>query len=64
MRFVANPGNWDDSLMLIPGGQSGQLGSSHYSDQFRYWYEGTPIVAPFSDSAQSATRKHTLTLKP
>ncbi|HEU0370110.1 MAG TPA: penicillin acylase family protein, partial [Candidatus Acidoferrum sp.] len=64
MRFVANPGNWDDSLMLIPGGQSGQLGSSHYSDQFSYWYEGTPIVAPFSDSAQSATRKHTLTLKP
>ena len=64
MRFVANPGNWDDSLMLIPGGQSGQLGSSHYSDQFRYWYEGTPILAPFSDSAQSATRKHTLTLKP
>ena len=64
MRFVANPGDWDDSLMLIPGGQSGQLGSSHYSDQFRYWYEGTPIVAPFSDSAQAATRKHTLTLKP
>ena len=64
MRFVASPGNWDDSLMLIPGGQSGQFGSSHYSDQFRYWYEGTPIVAPFSDSAEAATRKHTLTLKP
>jgi penicillin G amidase len=64
MRFVASPGNWDDSLMLVPGGQSGQLGSSHYSDQFRHWYEGTPIVAPFSDSAQAATRKHTLTLKP
>jgi penicillin amidase len=64
MRFVANPGNWDDSLMLIPAGQSGQLGSSHYSDQFRHWYEGIPILAPFSDSAQSATRKHTLTLKP
>ena len=64
MRFVANAGNWDDSLMLIPAGQSGQLGSSHYSDQFRHWYEGIPILAPFSDSAQSATRKHTLTLKP
>ena len=64
MRFVANPGDWDNSLMLIAGGQSGQLGSSHYSDQFRYWYEGKPIVAPFSDSAESAIRKHTLTLKP
>jgi penicillin amidase len=64
MRFVANPGDWDKSLMLIPGGQSGQLGSSHYSDQFPYWYDGTPIVAPFSDSAEAAIRKHMLILKP
>ena len=64
MRFIANPGDWDNSLMLIPGGQSGQLGSSHYSDQFPYWYEGNPVVAPFSDSAESATRKHTLILRP
>jgi penicillin amidase len=64
MRFIANPGDWDHSLMLIPGGQSGQLGSSHYSDQFPYWYEGIPVVAPFSDSAESATRKHTLILRP
>ena len=64
MRFVASPGSWDDSLMLVAGGQSGQFGSSHYSDQFRYWYEGLPVVAPFSDSAQAANRKHTLILKP
>ncbi len=64
MRLVANVGNWDDSLMVIPGGQSGQLGSSHYSDQFPYWYEALPVTAPFSDPAQTASRKHTLTLKP
>jgi penicillin amidase len=64
MRFVANPADWDNSLMLVPGGQSGQLGSRHYSDQFPYWYEGKPILAPFSDSAESAVRKHTLVLKP
>ena len=64
MRFVANPGNWDNSILLIPAGQSGQLGSSHYSDQFSYWYEGKPIFAPFSDAAEAKTRKHTLTLKP
>ena len=64
MRFVANPGDWDHSLMLIPGGQSGQLGSTHYSDQFHYWYEGIPITAPFSDNAEFSARKHTLTLKP
>jgi penicillin G amidase len=64
MRFVANPGNWDESILLIPAGQSGQLGSSHYSDQFSYWYEGQPIFAAFSDAAEANARKHTLTLKP
>ena len=64
MRFVANPANWDDSILLIPAGQSGQFGSSHYTDQFSYWYEGKPIAAPFSDSAETKVRRHTLILKP
>ncbi|HYL64569.1 MAG TPA: penicillin acylase family protein [Candidatus Methylomirabilis sp.] len=64
MRFIANLANWDDSIMLIPAGESGQLGSSHYTDQFSYWYEGKPIVTPYSDPAESHSRKHTLTLTP
>ena len=64
MRFVANLGNWDESIMLIPGGQSGQPGSKHYTDQFPYWYEGRPIYQPFSDASEASSRKHTLTLKP
>jgi penicillin amidase len=64
MRFVGNPGNWDESILLITAGQSGQPGSSHYSDQFSYWYEGKPIFAAFSDAAEARARKHTLTLKP
>lgn len=63
MRFIANTANWDESILLIPAGQSGQPGSSHYSDQFEYWYEGKPIYAPFSDPAELQDRKHTLTLK-
>ena len=64
MRFVANPANWDESILLIPSGESGQPGSSHYSDQFSYWYEGKPILAPFSDAAEAKAKRHTLTLKP
>jgi penicillin amidase len=64
MRFVANPGSWDNSILLLPAGQSGQPGSSHYSDQFSYWYEGKTILAPFSDGAEANARKHTLTLNP
>jgi penicillin amidase len=64
MRFIANLANWDDSILLIPAGESGQVGSGHYTDQFSYWYEGKPIVASFSDAAEAKARKHTLTLKP
>jgi penicillin G amidase len=63
MRFVANPADWDQSILLIPAGQSGQPGSSHYADQFEYWYDGRPIYAPFSDAAELKDRKHILTLK-
>jgi acyl-homoserine lactone acylase PvdQ len=50
--------------MLITTGESGQLGSGHYSDQFSSWFDGKAIFAPFTDDAESAARKHTLTLKP
>ncbi|MGB7438600.1 MAG: penicillin acylase family protein, partial [Candidatus Acidiferrum sp.] len=63
-RFVANLADWDDSIMLISGGESGQPGSEHYRDQFPYWFEGKPIYAPFSDAAEAKAKKHTLTLKP
>ena len=64
MRFIADLANWDRSILLIPAGESGQLGSGHYTDQFSYWYEGDPILMPFSDAAEAKTRKHKLTLKP
>ncbi|MGH9743101.1 MAG: penicillin acylase family protein [Candidatus Acidiferrum sp.] len=64
MRFIANLANWDDSILLLPAGESGQFGSGHYTDQFSYWYEGNPIPEPFSDAAEAKVRKHTLKLTP
>jgi penicillin G amidase len=63
-RFVANLADWDQSIMLITGGESGQAGSEHYRDQFQYWFEGKAIYGPFSDAAEAKVRRHTLTLKP
>jgi penicillin G amidase len=63
-RFVADLANWDESIILITGGESGQPGSEHYRDQFPYWFEGKPIYGPFSDAAEAKVRRHMLTLKP
>jgi penicillin G amidase len=64
MRFVANTANWDESILLIPAGESGQPGSEHYQDQFSYWLNGKAIYGPFSDASEAKTRRHTLTLQP
>jgi len=63
-RFVANLADWDQSIILITAGESGQPGSEHYKDQFHYWFEGKPIYGPFSDVAEAKAKKHTLILKP
>jgi len=45
MRFAADLSNWDQSLMGITVGESGQVGSSHYKDQWESYYsaKGTPF---------------------
>jgi penicillin amidase len=63
-RFVANLADWDESILLLPAGQSGQPGSEHYADQFSYWLNGKAIYAPFSDAAESKVKKHMMTLQP
>jgi len=63
-RFVANLADWDQSILLLPAGESGQPGSEHYSDQFSYWLNGKAIYAPFSDAAESKVKKHSLKLQP
>jgi penicillin G amidase len=63
MRMNADLGDWERSLLNIPFGQSGQVFSSHYRDQWKYYYgaQGYPMqygkVAPkgtleFRPSAQ------------
>jgi penicillin amidase len=64
MRFVADLSNFDQSLMEIPTGESGQYGSRYYRDQFPEWFAGRGIPAPFSAPAETRVRVHTLTLLP
>jgi penicillin G amidase len=64
MRFVADLSNFDQSLMEIPTGESGQYGSPYYRNQFLAWYAGRGILAPFSEGAETRVRAHSLTLLP
>jgi penicillin amidase len=64
MRFVADLSDFDNSLMEIPAGESGQPGSPYYRDEFADWFAGRPIPAPFSEPAKEKSRAHRLLLVP
>jgi penicillin amidase len=64
MRMVADLSNWDASFMEITTGESGELGSQHYRDQFPAWFSGQPLPAPYSEEAVRPTIIHTLLLEP
>ena len=63
MRFVADLGNFDNSLMEVTPGESGQYGSPFYRDEFARWVSGHGIPAPFSPAAEAKARKHELILE-
>ncbi|MFZ0634112.1 MAG: penicillin acylase family protein [Candidatus Acidiferrales bacterium] len=64
MRFVADLSDFDQSLMEIPVGESGQYASPYYRDQFPEWFAGRGIPAPFTVAAEERARVHRLTLLP
>ncbi|HKN59965.1 MAG TPA: penicillin acylase family protein, partial [Candidatus Acidoferrales bacterium] len=64
MRLVADLSNFDNSLMEITTGESGEYASPYYRDQFPEWFAGRGIAAPFTDSAEDAARAHRLLLLP
>jgi penicillin amidase len=49
MRFVADTSNWDRSLNSITLGQSGQVLSKHYQDQWDEYWSGRSLPMPWSD---------------
>lgn len=60
MRMNADLGDWDRSLLNIPIGQSGQILSSHYKDQWDAYYNARSFPMQFS----KVDAKSTLQFKP
>ena len=47
MRFIADLANWDGSLNNVDIGQSGQILSRHYKDQWDAYYVGHSYTMQF-----------------
>jgi penicillin amidase len=63
-RFIADCGDWDNSLACIPGGQSGHRGSPHYADQVDAWRRVAYHPLSFTRPAIARVQRHSLRLLP
>ncbi len=64
LRFVAEVGEWDRTVMVLPVGQSGRPWSAHYDDQVGSWLAGTGETVPFSPEAVEAAAQARVRLIP
>lgn len=63
-RQILDAGQWDQSRVVLPAGQSGHPLSPHYFDQNAPWREGRYRVHHFSRAAVTAAMAHRLLLVP
>jgi penicillin amidase len=64
MRMVVDLANLDHSVQNITLGESGQVFSPYYKDQFDAWYNGRSFPMSFSDAAVEQATVHKLVLGP
>ena len=64
MRMVVDFSDFDQSMQNITLGESGQVLSPYYRDQFSAWYDGQSFPMPFSDAAVQQCAVHKLVLEP
>ncbi len=64
IRLIMDVGEWDNSLMITPPGQSGVLGSPHYSDMAEKWLNGEYIPMLWSKNKVEESAKKVIKLIP
>jgi len=64
MRMVVDFSNFENSVQNITLGESGQVFSPYYRDQFETWYQGQSLPMLFSDEAVDKGALHRLVLEP
>jgi penicillin amidase len=64
MRMAVDVGEWDNNRFILPGGQSGNPMSPHYTDQLGLYREGGAISIAWSPTTLADTVVNTLELQP
>lgn len=64
MRMVVDFADLDATLLTLTVGESGQVFSPHFGDQFDAWYSGRGLKFPFTPAAVERESKETLRLTP
>lgn len=63
-RQVLDVGGWDNSLGVLPNGQSGHPRSPHYFDQNELWRQGQYRPLPYTRAAVNGAATHRQLLSP
>ncbi|NTU83222.1 MAG: penicillin acylase family protein [Chloroflexales bacterium] len=61
-RQILDPGDWDSARVILPAGQSGHPGSSHYADMAAAWRAGGYFPLLWTPEAIERHTVETLTL--
>jgi len=64
LRLVVDVGNWDETRVALPGGQSGNPLSPHYHDQLALWRRGEGFRLAWTPAAVERETVATLELVP
>jgi len=64
LRIVVDVGNWEETYVSLPGGQSGNPLSPHYADMLPFWLRGEGVRFAWSPEAVAAATVETLRLLP
>lgn len=64
LRFAVEVGRWDETRIVLAGGQSGHPFSPHYDDLLELWRAGETIPLAWSDAAVDAVTTQLLELRP
>jgi penicillin amidase len=63
-RMTVDFSDLDQSTLNLVTGESGNLFSPNYMDQWAAWYNGTTFTLPFSPVAVEKSRRHQLIIEP